>query len=73
MKRALIVQSSQAGAWARPLTDSDIFLIRGNASLHLDDKSVLAKKVPDYPVVITTLRKSSGYTYPNRQRSLRIS
>jgi hypothetical protein len=70
LKRALIVQSSQAGPSVRVLTDSDIFLIRGNASLHLDDKSVLAKKVPDYPVVITTLRKSSGYTLSRLKASV---
>lgn len=39
-----------------------IFLITGSSSIFLTDEAVETKKVPDYKVVITTVRKSAGYT-----------
>ena len=40
----------------------DIFLITKDTSIFLTDEVVAAKKAPDYKVVITTKRKSEGYT-----------
>ncbi|KAI8824449.1 uncharacterized protein EV422DRAFT_504445 [Fimicolochytrium jonesii] len=47
---------------ARDLADADIFCITGRASIHMSDTAVNDKKVRDYPVVITTKRRSTGYT-----------
>lgn len=40
----------------------DIFTMAGGASIHLTDEAVESRQVPDYKVVITTIRKSEGYT-----------
>jgi len=51
----LILQNSN-------LSSSDIFLIKGSESIFLTDAAVEKNKVPDYKVVITTIRKCEGYT-----------
>lgn len=40
----------------------DVFLINKDNTLFFTDEMVESKKVPDYKVVITTLRQSEGYT-----------
>jgi hypothetical protein len=44
------------------LKEDDIFILTGNASIFLTDDSVKKKDVPDYKVVLTTVRKAEGYT-----------
>jgi len=47
---------------ARKIDRNDIFLIDKDNTLFFTDEMVEGGKVPDYKVVITTLRKSEGYT-----------
>eukprot|EP01125_Pyxidicula_operculata_P012435 TRINITY_DN4078_c2_g1_i1.p1 TRINITY_DN4078_c2_g1~~TRINITY_DN4078_c2_g1_i1.p1 ORF type:complete len:1341 (-),score=306.63 TRINITY_DN4078_c2_g1_i1:33-4055(-) len=44
------------------LKKSEIFLINSQESIFLTDEAVNSKKVKDYKVVITTIRKCEGYT-----------
>ncbi len=44
------------------ITEKDVYLIDKNSSIILNDNTVETGKVYDYKIVITTLRKSSGYT-----------
>jgi hypothetical protein len=44
------------------LRSKDVFLIEKGTSIFLTDEAVEKGKVPDYKVVITTIRKSEGYT-----------
>ncbi|KNC99443.1 uncharacterized protein SPPG_05683 [Spizellomyces punctatus DAOM BR117] len=59
---AALVRESRKRDDVRVLTEGDIFKITGGASLHLTDKTVALGEVKDYPIVITTTRKSAGYT-----------
>ena len=44
------------------MSKENIFLIEKNASLTLNDKLVEKKQVNDYKIVITTIRRATGYT-----------
>ena len=44
------------------ISPKDIFLITKTDSLFLTDDTVAKKQTPDYKIVITTVRKSAGYT-----------
>jgi hypothetical protein len=46
----------------RGIDKSEMFVIGKNASLDLNDRLVESGKVPDYKIVITTVRQSAGYT-----------
>lgn len=52
----------QRGLIQKGIKESDIFLLSAGNSIFLTDDTVKEKKEHDYKVVITTIRKSEGYT-----------
>lgn len=55
-------QNKLFGMISKYINPNDIFLITKDKSIYLTDESVESGKVHDYKVVITTIRKSEGYT-----------